>query len=119
MNQRRRSVPRGSPGQGDGKASEQARAYSQSEFESFFTPAKRRKVLNKLQKQAETGHYKSAELLLAYDMGKPAVAAELPEGEGMTAEQTRALAEQVKLHLVVKDGDTVGDSDAEDGSRSG
>ncbi len=112
------SVPRGSPGQGESGASEQARAYSQSEFESFFTAAKRRKVLNQLQKQAEKGHYKSAELLLAYDMGKPAVATEQSEGEGMTAEQTRALAEQVKLHLLTKDGKVV-EGEPEGDERSG
>ncbi len=104
-------VPRRKVGEDEGKASDETQPYARAEFETFFTPAKRRKVLNQLQEQAEKGHYKSAELLLAYDMGKPAVATELAEGQTMTAEQTRALAEQVKLLLVAKNGEAVAEGD--------
>ena len=116
------SVPRKANGADGPSPNTQPQPYARGEFEAFFTPERRREVMLELQKQAKDGHYKSQELLLNYWMGKPAVATEVSEAETMTAEEARDMWEQAKregLHLVPKDGETVGDSDAEDEGRSG
>ena len=62
--------------------------------------------------QAKKGDKTSQRLVFEYGFGKPSVDTDLPEGDGMTAEEVRALAAKIKPHLVAKDGKTVeGDSE--------
>ena len=52
-------------------------AEAQRVFRQFMTPERRGTILRALWELAEAGHFKAAELLLAYDMGRPQVSTDV------------------------------------------
>ncbi len=73
------------------------------------------KIVAEVVKQAKKGDKTSQRLAFEYGFGKPAVSDDLPEDGGLTAEEVREMAAQVKLYVVAKDGDAVEENSEDEG----
>ena len=85
----------------------------QEVFAENFTADDLAEVVDDLKSRALDGHYKSAELLVSYGMGRPMVFNEVTTHAEYTGDQVRNLARGVRL--LAKDGEVIDDAEDDSG----